>query len=98
MARSTSHLYVGTPGPENMPRPEVIAHRGLPRMARENTLSSFALAIDAGADAIELDVHATREGVVVVHHDPWLRAHESHGGTRGPAITSLALNEMRREI
>ncbi len=42
----------------------------MPRLARENTLPSFALAIDAGADGIELDVHGTRDGVVVVHHDP----------------------------
>jgi glycerophosphoryl diester phosphodiesterase len=42
----------------------------MPRLARENTLPSFALALEAGADGIELDVHATRDGVVVVHHDP----------------------------
>lgn len=46
-----------------------IAHRGMPRLARENTLPSFALALEAGADGLELDVHATRDGVVVVHHD-----------------------------
>jgi glycerophosphoryl diester phosphodiesterase len=42
----------------------------MPRLARENTLPSFALALEAGADGIELDVHATRDGLVVVHHDP----------------------------
>jgi glycerophosphoryl diester phosphodiesterase len=50
-----------------------IAHRGMPRLARENTLASFSLALDAGADGIELDVHATRDGVVVVNHDPELQ-------------------------
>ena len=40
---------------------EVIAHRGLPRKARENSLAGFELAIAAGADGIELDVHATRD-------------------------------------
>lgn len=49
-----------------------IAHRGMPRLATENTLPSFALALDAGADGLELDVHATRDGVVVIHHDPAL--------------------------
>jgi glycerophosphoryl diester phosphodiesterase len=49
-----------------------IAHRGMPRQARENTLPSFAAALAAGADGIELDVHATADGVVVVHHDPVL--------------------------
>lgn len=47
-----------------------IAHRGMPRLARENTLASFALAIESGADGIELDVHATLDGIVVVNHDP----------------------------
>ena len=51
------------------PHPLRIAHRGMPRLARENTLPAFALALEAGADGIELDVHATRDGVVVVHHD-----------------------------
>ena len=47
-----------------------IAHRGMPRRVRENTLPSFTAALLAGADGIELDVHATADGVVVVHHDP----------------------------
>lgn len=49
---------------------ERIAHRGSPKERRENTLPSFLLALEHGADAIELDVHATSDGVVVVHHDP----------------------------
>ncbi|HEV7991680.1 MAG TPA: glycerophosphodiester phosphodiesterase [Gemmatimonadaceae bacterium] len=49
-----------------------IAHRGLPRRHPENTLPSFEAAIALGADGIELDVHATSDGVVVVHHDPGL--------------------------
>src|SRR3954469_23760161 len=46
-----------------------IAHRGMPRRERENTLPSFSAALAAGAQGIELDVHATADGVVVVHHD-----------------------------
>ena len=49
--------------------PEIIAHRGAPRECLENTLASFARALDQRADGIELDVHATKDGVVVVHHD-----------------------------
>jgi glycerophosphoryl diester phosphodiesterase len=52
------------------PAPLLIAHRGMPRRERENTLPSFRAALHAGADAIELDVHATSDGVVMVHHDP----------------------------
>lgn len=41
-------------------------------MAPENTLPSFALAEALGASYLELDVHATRDGVVIVLHDPTL--------------------------
>ncbi len=44
----------------------------MPRLHRENTLPGFLAATAAGADGWELDVHATRDGVVVVHHDPVL--------------------------
>jgi glycerophosphoryl diester phosphodiesterase len=44
----------------------------MPHLARENTLPSFSAALSAGADGIELDVHATADDVVVVHHDPML--------------------------
>ena len=50
--------------------PEWIGHRGAPREFPENTLRSFERAVERGADAVELDVHATADGVVVVHHDP----------------------------
>ena len=51
---------------------ERIAHRGAKQEFTENTLPAFARAWERGADAVELDVHATRDGVVVVHHDPQL--------------------------
>lgn len=48
----------------------MIAHRGASRERLENTLPAFALALERGADAVELDVHCTSDGEVVVHHDP----------------------------
>ncbi len=50
--------------------PEIIAHRGASGQELENTLAAFRLAIEQGADGIELDVHFTADGVPVVHHDP----------------------------
>ena len=35
-----------------------------------NTIEAFAAAVALGADSVELDVHLTADGVVVVHHDP----------------------------
>lgn len=54
----------------NRPLPEAISHRGLRSSAPENTIPAFLAALDAGADGIELDVHASGDGVVYVHHDP----------------------------
>jgi glycerophosphoryl diester phosphodiesterase len=58
-------------------RVERIGHRGAKRELPENTLPAFRRAFERGADAIELDVHATADGVVVVHHDP--SAHSADG-------------------
>ena len=52
-----------------------VAHRGASVERLENTLSAFKLAMDRGADAVELDVHLTRDGVVVVHHDEDVGGH-----------------------
>src|SRR5262245_55965754 len=46
------------------------AHRGAAAEQPENTLPSFERALDLGADALEFDVHATKDGVLVVSHDP----------------------------
>ena len=51
-------------------KPLVIAHRGASSIALENSLAAFRAAPGQGADAVELDVHATLDGEIVVHHDP----------------------------
>lgn len=53
-------------------RPLVFGHRGAAGLAPENTIPSFALALALGADVLELDVHASSDGVVCVMHDPEL--------------------------
>jgi len=50
-------------------QPIVIAHRGASGSAPENTLAAFKMAKDAGADGIELDVHLSASGDLVVIHD-----------------------------
>lgn len=52
-----------------MRKTEVWAHRGASGYAPENTLEAFALAVAQGADGIELDVHLSADGHVVVIHD-----------------------------
>lgn len=51
----------------------VIAHRGYSSLFPENTLASFAGAIDIGVDYIELDVQLTKDGQAVVFHDDDLK-------------------------
>ena len=48
----------------------MIAHRGASWELPENTLPAFERAIELGADYVELDVHAARDGSLVVCHDP----------------------------
>ncbi len=53
----------------DFPRPLLFAHRGLNRKFLENTISSFQAALEAGVPGIELDVHLTSDGELVVFHD-----------------------------
>ena len=48
----------------------MLAHRGACRRAPENTLEAFRVARELGADGVELDVRRTRDGVLVLSHDP----------------------------
>jgi len=49
---------------------EIVGHRGAAHLAPENTLQSVNLAYELGADAAEIDVQLTRDGRIVVIHDP----------------------------
>lgn len=74
------------------PRPRVMGHRGAAGLVPENTIASFRAALEAGADVLEMDVHATRDGHVVVLHDATLdRTTDGSGEVR-----ALTLDELRR--
>lgn len=53
----------------NLKRPLIIGHRGYCAIAPENTLPSFALALEARADLVELDYQHSKDGVPIVIHD-----------------------------
>ncbi|MBI9094830.1 MAG: hypothetical protein JEY71_08120 [Sphaerochaeta sp.] len=50
----------------------VVAHRGGAALAPENTLAAFALALEYDVDAVELDIHLSKDGSLMVIHDPML--------------------------
>lgn len=57
----------------NQPVPRVVAHRGDSAHAPENTRAAFDLAVQAGADGIELDLQISRDGELFCYHDDHLR-------------------------
>ena len=77
------------PGSQRVPL--IIAHRGDLSTAPENTLPAFQRAWAAGADGVELDVRATRDGQLVVFHD---RTLERTSNGRGP-VGNFTLEEIR---
>ncbi len=73
------------------PRPRNIGHRGAGGHAPENTIESFRMALEMGADILELDVHGTRDGTVVVCHDPTVdRTTEGQGPIARMTLAELA--------
>jgi len=74
------------------PRPLVFAHRGGSALAPENTIAAFDNGLALGADGLELDVHLSSDGVVVVHHD---RTLERTTTLHGP-IAERTAEELRR--
>jgi glycerophosphoryl diester phosphodiesterase len=71
--------------------PRLYAHRGAAAELPENTLPAFRRALEIGADALEMDVHGTSDGHVVVSHDP---TGERMAGVRA-AIRDTTLARLR---
>jgi glycerophosphoryl diester phosphodiesterase len=71
--------------------PVNLAHRGASALAPENTIEAFRLAVEAGAGGLELDVHMTRDGHIVVIHDATVDRTTNGTG----AISEMTLAELR---
>ncbi len=70
------------------PPPLIYAHRGDRSRAADNTLEAYRLAVEVGADGIELDVRRTADGVLVMSHDERVFGH--------PPIADLTFDELRQ--
>ena len=79
------------PAPRATGRPLVLGHRGASAEAPENTLAAFRLAMEQGADGVELDVWRCRTGEVVVFHDEDARRLAGSG----LSVARATLGELR---
>lgn len=71
---------------------DVIAHRGASGYAPEHTIAAYELAIEQGADYIELDVQMTKDGYLVAMHDPTIDRTSDKKG----AVKSYTLAELKQ--
>ena len=77
-------------------------HRGARGLAPENTLPAFAAALSLGVTTLEFDTGVTRDGVVVISHEPFLHPDTTRGPdgawltAHGPAIVSITYAELAR--
>jgi glycerophosphoryl diester phosphodiesterase len=79
---------------QSLQRPVIVAHRGYSGRAPENTLAAIRLAMACGADWIEIDVRATRDGMPVVIHD---RTLDRTTTGRGP-VNEWSFWELREQV
>jgi glycerophosphoryl diester phosphodiesterase len=70
----------------------IVGHRGAPQNAPENTIASFAKAVELGATAVELDVHLSADGRMVVIHDDAVDRTTNGVGK----VADLTLDDIRR--
>lgn len=72
--------------------PLIIAHRGSSGHAPENTLAAFKLAVDQKADMIELDVHLSKDGELIVSHDDFINRTTNGKGQ----ISEMTVSEIKK--
>ncbi len=74
------------------PMPRVVAHRGDSANFPENTIEAFKSAVEMGIDVVETDVHLSKDGVIVIWHDPTLERNTDGKGT----LESHTLEELKK--
>ena len=74
-----------------LPKPLVMAHRGGMGLWPPNTLFAYERSIELGVDVLEMDIHMTTDGEIVIRHDPTVDATTDGNG----AICDLTLSEIK---
>jgi len=93
LAAGCASTDLKNPGPSWPPSPSVIAHRGASALRPEHTLEAYRKAIEDGADSVEPDLVATRDGVLVARHE-----NEISGTTDVAARPQFAARRTTRTI
>ena len=76
---------------EGRERPFVVAHRGDRVHHPENSLAAFRAALNTGADALETDLHISKDQVIIVHHDETVDRMTNGSGR----IDTMTLDEIK---
>lgn len=77
----------------------ILAHRGVMRSQPENTLRSFAVALDQGADLLETDLHFSADDEIVLMHDPTVeRTTDGAGPVRGMTLDRIKALRTRSPL
>ncbi|GGN53212.1 glycerophosphodiester phosphodiesterase family protein [Oceanobacillus indicireducens] len=87
----TTAVFENYPERTIVQRPIVVAHRGVPSLAPENTMAGYHLSYELGTDLIETDVQRTKDGHLVIMHDTTVDRTTNGTG----AVSELTLEEIR---
>jgi len=93
LAAGCANHDLKNPGPDWPVSPSVIAHRGASALRPEHTLAAYRKAIEDGADSIEPDLVATRDGVLVARHE-----NEISGTTNVAELAQFAARKTSKTI
>jgi glycerophosphoryl diester phosphodiesterase len=87
-----SNSSSGTPAATLSVKTLVVAHRGGAALMPENTLSAFENALKIGVDQVETDVHLSKDGAMIIMHDPNVAATTNGSGQ----ISDMTLVELKK--
>src|ERR1700730_1532409 len=89
-------VLAGAASAQDKPATLLAAHRGVSRLWPENSLLAFRNAIALGADFIEFDVHLSKDGELVVIHDPTLdRTTSGSGSVKDRSVAELKVLRLK---
>jgi glycerophosphoryl diester phosphodiesterase len=93
-ADAAGHTVLGFPADHPLLAPGLlnIAHRGGGKLRPEETLAAYDHAVEVGADMLEMDLHATKDGVVVLIHDATVDRTTDGSGS----VKEMSFDELRQ--